>query len=123
MDPVKGTYEPIVELPGFSRGLSFAGPLAFIGLSQVRESAVFGGVPIAEKALEERNCGVWVVNINSGELVGFVKFEDAVQEVFAVEVLPNSRFPDLINHDAEILKSSYVLPDEALIDVPGELRS
>lgn len=122
-DPEAGTYEPIVELPGFSRGLSFAGPLAFIGLSQVRESAVFGGVPIAEKALEERNCGVWVVNIESGETIGFVKFEDAVQEVFAVEILAGSRFPDLINHDAEIMKSSYELPDSALLDVPDDIRS
>ena len=70
MDPENGTYTPIVELPGFTRGLSFCGPLAFIGLSQVRETAVFGGIPIAEKALEERACGVWVVNINTGEIVG-----------------------------------------------------
>ncbi|MEL7338202.1 MAG: TIGR03032 family protein, partial [Planctomycetota bacterium] len=65
-DPIAGTYTSIVQLPGFTRGLSFAGPFAFIGLSQVRESAVFGGVPIAERTLEERNCGVWVVNIESG---------------------------------------------------------
>ena len=36
----------------------------------MRETAVFGGIPIAEKALEERACGVWVVNINTGEIVG-----------------------------------------------------
>ena len=123
MDPIAGTYEPVVQLPGFTRGLSFCGPLAFIGLSQVRETAVFGGIPIAEKALEERACGVWVVNINTGEVVGFVKFEDAVQEIFAVEVLPNSRFPDLINHDKEIVASSYELPDAALADVPNDLRA
>jgi uncharacterized protein (TIGR03032 family) len=122
MDPENGTYTPIVELPGFTRGLSFCGPLAFIGLSQVRETAVFGGIPIAEKALEERACGVWVVNINTGEIVGFVKFEDAVQEIFAVEVLHSSRFPDLINHDKEIVGSSYELPDFALVDVPDELK-
>jgi hypothetical protein len=28
-----GRYESIIELPGFTRGLSFLGPLAFIGLS------------------------------------------------------------------------------------------
>ena len=122
MDPEKGTYEPIVELPGFTRGLSFCGPLAFIGLSQVRETAVFGGIPIAERALEERACGVWVVNINTGDVVGFVKFEDAVQEIFAVEVLQGSLQPDLVNHDKEIIASSFELPDAALADVPAELR-
>lgn len=122
MDPQNGTYQPIVELPGFTRGLSFCGPLAFIGLSQVRETAVFGGIPIAERSLAERACGVWVVNIDTGEIVGFVKFEDAVQEIFAVEALPGSTNPDLINHDAEIIGSSYELPDAALADVPAELR-
>ena len=39
----------IAELPGFTRGLDFYGHLAFVGLSQVRESAVFSGIPIAER--------------------------------------------------------------------------
>lgn len=117
-----GKYEQIVELPGFTRGLSFCGPLAFIGLSQVRESAVFSGIPIAEKALEERNCGVWVVNIQTGEVIALVKFEDAVQEIFAVEVLPGSRYPELVNEDRELLAGSYELPDSTLAEVPDELR-
>ncbi len=123
VDPDSGKYVSIAELPGFTRGLSFAGPLAFIGLSQVRESAVFGGVPIAEKALDERTCGVWVVNIESGETVGFVKFEDAVQEIFAVEVISGIVYPELVNEDRKLLGGSYELPDEALADVPKELRA
>ena len=122
VDLQSGKYESITSLPGFTRGLTFAGPLAFIGLSQVRESAVFGGVPIAERALEERTCGVWVVNTESGETVGFVKFEDAVQEIFAVETT-NARYPELVNEDRELLAGSFELPDEALADVPPELRS
>ncbi len=122
IDPATGKYESIVELPGFTRGLSFAGPLAFIGLSQVRETAVFGGVPIAERDLKERTCGVWVVNIQTGEVVAFVKFEDAVQEIFAVEVLPGSTYPELVNDDRELLAGSYELPDTALVDVPDDLR-
>ncbi len=121
-DPQNGKYESIATLSGFTRGLSFVGPLAFIGLSQVRESAVFGGVPIAERALEERICGVWVVNIQTGETVAFVKFEDAVQEIFAVEIVPN-RYPELVNDDLELLAGSFELPNEALEEVPPELRS
>lgn len=122
INPEQGTYQPIVELPGFTRGLSFCGPLAFIGLSQVRETVFFGGIPIAEKALDERACGVWVVNIDTSEVIGFVKFEDAVQEIFAVEILPNSRNPDLINDDKKIIGNSYELPDNTLADVPDELK-
>jgi uncharacterized protein (TIGR03032 family) len=123
IDLESGKYESIIELPGFTRGLSFCGPLAFIGLSQVRESAVFGGVPIAEQTLTERNCGVWVVNIESGQLVGFVKFEDAVQEIFAVEVLMGSVYPEVVNEDRDLLARTYELADEVLQNVPSELRA
>ena len=119
IDQHDGTYHEVASLPGFTRGLSFVGPLAFVGLSQVRESAVFGGVPIAERALEERICGVWVIHIESGETIGFVKFEDAVQEIFAVEILP-TRYPELINENRELLAGSFELPEEALRDVPND---
>lgn len=124
VDLTTGSYEPIAQFPGFTRGLCFLGPFAFIGLSQVRESAIFSGIPLVERLqqAEERTCGVWVLNFETGQTVGFCKFEEGVQEIFAVEVLPGTRFPDLVNHDAELIGRSYVLADDALRDVPEELR-
>lgn len=122
LDVASGRYQPLAELPGYTRGLSFHGPLAFVGLSQVRESAIFSGIPLVER-LKERTCGVWVVNIFTGETVAFVKFEDAVQEIFAVEVLPNMRYPDVITDNRELLAGSFVLPDDALADVPEAMRA
>ena len=40
------SWRTVAEMPGFTRGLDFVGPLAFIGLSQVRETAVFSGIPL-----------------------------------------------------------------------------
>jgi uncharacterized protein (TIGR03032 family) len=122
IDLQTGKYESVVELPGFTRGLAFYGPLAFIGLSQVRENAFFGGVPIAQKTLGERSCGVWVVNIASGEVLAMVKFEDAVQEIFAVEVLSGAIYPELVNDDRKLLAETFELHDDVLRDVPEELR-
>ena len=125
VDVDTGKFESIAQFPGFTRGLSFFGPLAFIGLSQVRESAVFSGIPLVERQQEasERSCGVWVLNTETGETLGFCKFDEGVQEIFGVEVLPGIRFPDLVNHDPEIVGRSYVLNDEALAEVPESLRS
>jgi uncharacterized protein (TIGR03032 family) len=122
VDLETGHYTAVVELPGFTRGLDFLGPYAFIGLSQVRETAVFSGIPITER-LNERTCGVWVVDTRTGRRVAFLRFEDAVQEIFAVQVLPGRRYPDLINDDQAVLDDSFVLTDEALSDVPAPLRS
>lgn len=123
IDPGTGRFEPIAELPGFTRGLDYAGGLAFVGLSQVRESAVFSGIPITERLTEhERTCGVSVVELATGRVVALLRFETAVQEIFAVTVLPGRRWPELINEEEKFLENSFVVPDEALADVPAALR-
>jgi uncharacterized protein (TIGR03032 family) len=122
LDSQTGRYQSVCHLPGFTRGLSFAGPLAFVGLSQVRESAVFGGIPIAERALEERICGVWAIHLDSGSPVAFLRFEDAVQEIFAVEVT-GAHYPELVNEPGELLSGSFELPDQALTEVPEQFRA
>lgn len=120
-DPRRGTWRTIAQVPGFTRGLDFYGPLAFIGLSQVRESATFSGIPLVER-LNERTCGIWVVDLRDGRVLGFLRFEEGVQEIFAVQVLPGVRFPEMLEWNDERLKNSYVLPDEALAEVPAEMR-
>ena len=111
IDPQTGRYETLCELEGFTRGLSFAGNIAFVGLSQIRESASFGGVPLAEKLKEkERIAGVWAIDIRTGETVAFVRFMAGVQEVFAVEVLPDTRYPEILEPDDPLVGTSYNIP-------------
>lgn len=123
VDEATGQLGHVALLPGFTRGLDFFGPFAFVGLSQVRESAVFSGIPITDRLpVEERACGMWVVDVRSGETVAFLRFEAGVQEVFAVQVLPGIRYPDLLTgHDEkesdELLENAFVLPDAAMRDV------
>ncbi len=113
IDVGTGAVTPVAELPGFTRGLSFIGRYALVGLSQVRES-VFSSLPITARA-SERNCGVWLVDTLTGEIVGFLKFDGVVQEIFEVTVLPH-RWPVIVR-DEGIAKDSFVLPDEALAQV------
>ena len=119
-NPQQGTWQTIIKLPGFTRGIDFIGPLAFIGLSQVRESAVFSGIPLVER-LEERICGVWVVNIQTAQTIAFLRFEEGVQEIFAVQILRGTHFPEMLPWGDKHLANSYVIPDEALVDVPTPL--
>lgn len=111
-----GQLETVAQCPGFTRGIDFAGPLAFIGLSQVRESAVFSGLPLTER-LDERICGVWVVNIETGQTVAQLRFESGVEEIFAVQVLPRISFPEIMPQDNPLLGTSYALPPKALAEV------
>ncbi len=115
-DLEQGAWQTVAQLPGFTRGLDFYGPLAFIGLSQVRETAIFSGIPLVER-LKERTCGVWIAHIETGQTLGFLRFEAGVQEIFAVQVLAGMRFSEILEWDDERLAHSYVLPDEALAQV------
>jgi uncharacterized protein (TIGR03032 family) len=122
VDDKTGRYQEVCRLPGFTRGFDFAGPYAFVGLSQVRESAVFSGITIAEMPEKDRCCGVWAVDTRSGRIVGFVKFTDGVQEIFAVQVLAGLRWPEVLNEDQKQIAETYELPDDALRQVPPKLR-
>lgn len=108
--------ETVAELPGFTRGLAFAGRYAFVGLSQVRESNIFGGIPLVER-VPERSCGVWVVDLLSGQTVAFLRFEGDVQEIFDVQVLHGVRYPELLEANDHLVGVSYTLPDAALAEV------
>jgi uncharacterized protein (TIGR03032 family) len=115
-DPKTFQKQAVARMPGFTRGLDFAGPLAFVGLSQVRETATFSDFPLLEE-LEERICGVYVVDIRNGKVIGFIRFEGDVEEIFAVQVLHNTIFPEVLEPNDELLNTCYVLPDECLKDV------
>ncbi len=112
----EGTWETVTELPGFTRGLAFGGPLAFIGLSQIRETVTFGGLPLTER-LDERLSGVWVVDTRNGQIAAFLRFEDLVQEIFEVALLPGLRYPEIAEPTSETALMSYVLPNGT--SVPG----
>jgi hypothetical protein len=117
VDAAAGTQQTVAQLPGYTRGLDFAGPLALVGLSQVQEHAVFSGIPLVER-MAERACGVWVVHLETGQTVGFIRFEAGVQEIFAVQVLHGTCFPEVLEWGDAHLANSYMLPDEALAEVP-----
>src|SRR5438270_5402502 len=87
VDNATGHCETVTELPGFARGLAIHGPYAFIGLSKMRETNTFGGLPIAER-LGELKCGVAVVDLRRAQVVGLLEFQSAGEEIFAGAVVP-----------------------------------
>jgi uncharacterized protein (TIGR03032 family) len=92
VEPHSGTSQTVAVLPGYTRGLSFVGGFAFIGLCKIRETAEFGDVPIAARR-GSLKCGVAVVELASGKLAALLEFTAGINEIFAVEVLPGTRCP------------------------------
>ena len=92
VDPASGNVDVVCELPGYTRGLTMIGPVAFVGLSRIRETSTFGGVPVAERR-DELKCGVAVVELASGRQVSLLEFHSGVEEIFDVQLLNGVRNP------------------------------
>jgi uncharacterized protein (TIGR03032 family) len=87
VDPASGKVEQAAAVPGYTRGLAFWGPYAFVGLSRIRETNVFGGLPIAAKR-DELICGVGVIEWRSGRTVATFMLRSGVEEIYDVQVVP-----------------------------------
>ncbi len=100
VDTQRGVLEPIVQLPGYVRGMGLLDRWGWVGLSKIRETSTFGGVPIAERA-EDLKCGVAFVDMVAGQTVATLEFQSGVDEIFDVTVLPGHRHVTLRGPSAE----------------------
>jgi uncharacterized protein (TIGR03032 family) len=83
---VSGQFEPVLKMPGWTRGLFFHGDLAFVGTSRV--------IPKYRRyapGLEPAKCetGVHVVDLKKGKILASMTWS-AGNQIFAIEALPNS---------------------------------
>ncbi len=109
VDEATGVVEVVCELPGFTRGMTIVDGFAFVGLSQIRESSTFGDLPVVHR-LQERQSGVWMVDLTSGAVAGFLRFDDLVQEVFDVALLPGTRYPEIAEPGSSLVAAAFHLP-------------
>jgi uncharacterized protein (TIGR03032 family) len=107
-DPETGEVQMVAELPGFTRGLRLHGRTAYVGTSQIRETATFGGLPIS--GLDARECGVWAVDTTTGAVIASVVFEDRIQEIFDLEVVDNARFPEVAEPESDLVRTAWLVP-------------
>jgi len=71
-------------------------------------------LPLTERE-QDRKCGVWIVDIESGDTVGYLVFSGGVQEIFSVQLVP-WKYPALLDLNDPLLHTSYSIPDEAIKD-------
>ena len=82
-----GTADEVGRFPGYTRGLAIHNRLAVIGLSKIRETSTFGGLPISDRA-GGLKCGIAIVDLSTGSLVSQFEFKTGVDEIFDVDVIP-----------------------------------
>jgi uncharacterized protein (TIGR03032 family) len=98
-----GAVTDLAFCPGFLRGMALINGYALVTISKPRYGR-FEQMPISEE-LTKRNldpiCGVMVVDLRTGEIAEWLRLEGEVQELFAVELMPDIICPMAIGPQAE----------------------
>jgi uncharacterized protein (TIGR03032 family) len=83
---VAGRFEPVIRLPGWTRGLFFAGDIAFVGTSRVLPKYRHYA-----PGLEPERCqtGIHAVEVKTGTIVGSLLWPSGNQ-IFAIEGMDSS---------------------------------
>lgn len=107
VDPASRKRDVVAQLPGYTRGLDCFGRYAFVGLSRIRETAVFGGLPVAERK-DELRCGIAIVDLFSGKTAAVLSFGSSVEEIFEIKVMPGFRNPLLLGPTPDIDQGGHL---------------
>jgi uncharacterized protein (TIGR03032 family) len=98
-----GKFEPRVFCPGFLRGLSFHGNMAFVGLSKPRYKR-FEGLELDQRlrdADSEPWCGIQIIDLTSGTCVDWFRIDGKIGELYDLEVIPGVSTPMAVAPDTQ----------------------
>ncbi len=112
IDPAAGTLEVVCALPGYVRGLCFMGQHAVVGLSKIRASHLFDGLPLQER-FQELFCAVCVVDLRTGKEVGRFQFTGGCEELYDVQFIPGHHRASIVNPSQPATRDAVTAPEIA----------
>lgn len=106
-------FVAVTACSGFVRGLAFFGDFALVGLSKLRSKA-FGGLALETRLANEKTnsqCGLVVININTGNIEHSLHIHGAVEELFDVVVLKNVQLPRAVGFQDDDIDRLITFPN------------
>ena len=111
-------YEVIKQLEGFCRGMAIHKDYLFVGMSKLRKnSSTFAKLPFSDKA---QQAGIKIIHLPTKALVGEIIFQTSVDEIYEVEILPETLRPNILNTSNPIHKYSLAVPGHTFWANPEE---
>ncbi len=109
IEPKDGKRTTVARLPGYLRGLAFFDRYAFVGTCKIREKSTFGGMPI-ESRVQDLKCSVQIIDITTGNIVGFIEFNKGIEELFDIRVLTGVANPHVLGFEEDTINGVFVFP-------------
>jgi uncharacterized protein (TIGR03032 family) len=114
IDLASGAFVPVAFCSGYIRGVSFQGNYAIVGLSRPRHNKTFGGLALqdnlAAKGVEPR-CGVQIIDLRSGDIVHWLRFDGLIDELYDVIALPGVRRPMALGFVSDEIRRMISMQD------------
>ncbi|TXI19692.1 MAG: TIGR03032 family protein [Nitrosomonas sp.] len=107
-----GQFVPVIFCPGFVRGLAFWKNYALVGLSKLR-SKVFTGLALEQRLVNDNmtsQCGLMIVDLNTGNLLHTLYINGVVEELFDVVVLPGVTRPKALGFQNDDIDRLITFP-------------
>ena len=114
-DPLTQTTDILAEVPGFTRGIDFYGPIMCVGLSKLRHTDVKRPAPLDEK-FDETYAGLWLFNTEDNSEIGQIKFTGNVEQIYDIAVLRECHFPELIEPSHPRMRNHFCHPTMQSLD-------
>ena len=109
VDMASGKFERVTFCPGFARGLTFVGNYAVVGISLPRHDPTFQGLPLQENleaAKVSARCGLLVIDLDSGDVVQWMRMDEPIRELYDVLVLPGVQRPRLVGFKTDEIRNT-----------------
>ncbi len=109
-DMANKTYTVIKKFDGFCRGLAFYNDYAFIAFSKLRKnSSTFAKLSFSETA---NFAGIKIIHMPTGAQVAEITYQNSVDEIYDMVVLPGMIRPNILNTSNDIYKHSLSIPGQ-----------
>jgi uncharacterized protein (TIGR03032 family) len=109
-DPATGSAGVVCTLPAYLRGLCLIGRFAVVGLCQIREKHIFGGLPVQQRH-QKLLSGLAVVDLPTGQVIGVLEFTTGCTELYDVQYLAGSRNVNVLNLADDAIRQAFTAPD------------
>lgn len=110
VDRKSGAVTEIRRIQGFVRGMAYHREYLFIGHSRLRKrSSSFGKL---ELPYEKSKAGITILHLPTGAIAGQITYEQSVDEIYDLRVIPMLIRPNILNTEKEDYKLAVSTPEK-----------
>ena len=117
VNPKNNSYDVVLKIDGFVRGMDLHKDYLFIGHSKLRKnSSTFAELKFAESANE---AGIIIVHLPTASIAGKITYKSSLDEIYDIHILSNKIRPNIMNTIKTDYKSGLMTPDSTFWSKPN----